>query len=328
MLRLRGGLSLLLMWALTACGSTDVQPTCEGVRLETTSINPRIGEAAHVGARGVTQGGVTTEGSTFAWVSSDPAIAIVDQRGQVTPLRPGTTTITVTCTNGAAGVPPSASVQITVRPPLVRLLIQRAGTGNGFITTDPAGDDHEDGTTVVITATPAEGSVLNGFSGPCVRNGNTCSVVMTYPGPIQITVDFSLCPTSYCGVINITGGQLNFQRVGFGYSWDGYFDYSFDPAPRAGIRIHNRLNASSVAGSATTTGAATLRIPLTGSSIACQFVNPSTITLTDLDRPLPAIAIINFTWDRSGCSTESQARSSPARPRELSQIPTPAGKLR
>ncbi|MCH7530549.1 MAG: Ig-like domain-containing protein [Gemmatimonadetes bacterium] len=303
------GYYVVVLWVCAACGSTDVRPTCEAVRLETTSLNPRVGDAAHVGARGVTKGGVTTEGSAFTWLSSDPTVALVDQRGQVTPLRPGTTTITVTCTNAAIGRP-SAAVQITVRPPLVRLLIQRAGAGNGFITTVPAGNDHEDGTSVVITATPAEGSVLQGFTGPCVRNGNTCTVVMRYPGPMQITVDFSLCPTSYCGEISITGGTLNFQRAGFGFNWDGHFEYAFDPAPRAGIRIHNRLNASSVSGSATTTGASTLSIPLSGSTIACLFVNPSTMVLTDLDRPIPALKIITFTWDRSGCSTAMRAEGS------------------
>jgi Bacterial Ig-like domain (group 2)/Divergent InlB B-repeat domain len=299
------------MATLTGCGSTDAKPTCEGVQLETTSLNPRVGEASHVGARGVTQGGVTTEGSRFMWVSSDPAVALVDQQGRVTPLRPGTTTITVTCTNAAAGAP-SASVQLNVRPPLVQLVIQRTGQGNGFITNLPAGTDHEDGTTVVITATPSEGSTLEGFTGPCVRSGNTCSVLMQYPGPIVITVDFSLCPTSYCGDITMTG-SLSFQRVGFGFNWTGYFDYTFDPAPRAGIRMHQRLNASSVSGSATTTGATTLRIPLSGSSIACQFVNPSTMTLTDLDRPTPAIAIITVTWNRSGCSSAQRATGSQAR---------------
>ena len=255
-----------------------------------------------MGATGVTAGGVPVQGSTFLWVSSNPAVATVDQQGRLTAVSEGTTTITVFCTNAAGGAVVSSTAIINVRPGLVRLVLNTTGTGSGTLSSSPPGSEFESGTRVDITATPGQGSVFNGFAGPCTVNGRTCTVTMRSPGPVVVTATFSLCDKSYCGTIRIEGGRLNFVPVGFGYDWSGYFDYSFDPAPRAEIRIQHRLNAASISGVATTTGASTLRIPFAGSSISCQFeISPSTVVLTDFDDPSPALVVLTFTWDTSGC---------------------------
>ena len=295
-----------VLWAFTvlaaSCGdATAPQPRCEGVRLETTSLNPRVGEVSHVGAAGITTGGVTVSGSTFRWESSNPTVATVDQSGVVTALSVGTTTITVTCTNATANAPVQSSVVITVRPPLVELLVRKQGTGDGSYSIAPPGTTHEAGTVVGITATPAEGSVFDGFTGPCTVNGRTCTVTMSPPGPVEVTTTFTLCDKSYCGTITLPYIYLSWQTVGFGYNWTGYADLAFDPAPPGGMRLHARLNAASVSGSATTTGDTTLRISLSGSSVACMMVNPSTLVITDLDHPIPVLAIITVTWYNPGC---------------------------
>ena len=109
-------------------------------------------------------------------------MATVNQQGVVTALREGVATIDVVCTS-AAGDLVSSSVLITGRPALVFLLIDAAENGNGSFSVDSPGFEFEAGTPVDNTATPAQGSVFDGFTGPCVVNGQTCSVTMTPPGP-------------------------------------------------------------------------------------------------------------------------------------------------
>jgi hypothetical protein len=47
-----------------------------------------------------------------------------------------------------------------------------------------------------------------GFTGPCVRTGTTCAVIMRYPGLMRVMVDFSLCPTSYRRDTTMRGALL------------------------------------------------------------------------------------------------------------------------
>lgn len=295
------GLVSLAAFGIGACSSsTDAQPTCVSVGLDVTSLNPRVGEMSHVGATGLTAGGVRVANSTFVWTSSDTNVATVTQQGEVTALNPGMATIEVVCTS-AAGAVVSSSVVITVRPALVSLVIDAEGTGNGTFSVDPPGFEFETGTSVDITAIPSEGSIFNGFTGPCTVNGQTCTVIMTPPGPVSVVGTFTLCDRSYCGTISVPSIFLNWQSSGFGFTYDGTVDLLFDPAPRAGIRINARLNAQSISGTATTTSGTTLEIPMSGSSIACTFVNPSTLVITDLDNQIPALAIITITWQSTGC---------------------------
>ena len=310
------GLVSLAALGIGSCKSATVvsQPTCVDVRLDVTSLNPRVGETSHVGATGITAGGVPVSGSTFQWLSRNTAVATVNQQGVVTAISVGTATIDVVCTS-ATGALVTSSVVITVRPALVRLVVNAAGNGNGSFSVDPPGSEFETGTPVDVTATPAQGSIFDGFAGPCVVSGQTCSVTMTPPGPVVVTGTFTLCDRSYCGTINAPFIFLNWQRVGFSYTYDGYVDLTFDPAPRAGIRMNARLNAQSISGTASTTGDTSLRIPLAGTSIACTFVNPSTLVITDFDNPIPALAIITITWDSPGCgATMARAGSEVAIP--------------
>ena len=69
-----------------------------------------------------------------------------------------------------------------------KLTVSKSGTGSGTVTSDPAGIDcgslcaqeFEEGETVTLTATPAEGSSFAGWSGECAStSGDECKVTMS-----------------------------------------------------------------------------------------------------------------------------------------------------
>ena len=81
-------------------------------------------------------------------------------------------------------------------------------TGNGTITSSPAGinygtDDAENynsGTAVTLTASPASGSVFDGWSGACTGT-NTCTVTMS--GNKTVSATFNIQSTVDCLNTNI-----------------------------------------------------------------------------------------------------------------------------
>ncbi|CAK0754286.1 conserved exported hypothetical protein [Gammaproteobacteria bacterium] len=89
------------------------------------------------------------------------------------------------------------------------LAAARTGTGNGTITSSPAGincgsdcsEDYSSGTSVTLTATPASGSQFTGWSGDCSNSGNTCTVDMT--AAKDVTASFALI--TYSLTINKSG---------------------------------------------------------------------------------------------------------------------------
>ncbi|MCK6548048.1 Ig-like domain-containing protein, partial [Myxococcota bacterium] len=95
-------------------------------RLATLEITPRTATIA-VGARtNLIATGLYTSGATIdvtrrvTWTSSDPAVATVDTRGQVTPLRAGLTTISARdATSGLDTTTLGTSARITVTPATV-----------------------------------------------------------------------------------------------------------------------------------------------------------------------------------------------------------------
>jgi hypothetical protein len=67
------------------------------------------------------------------------------------------------------------------------LQVGKAGTGNGIVTSSPAGincgtdctHDYSSGTTVTLTADPAAGSTFGGWGGACSGTGLTCNLTMS-----------------------------------------------------------------------------------------------------------------------------------------------------
>jgi hypothetical protein len=97
------------------------------------------------------------------------------------------------------------------------LTVSTAGTGNGTITSNPAGiscgttcsGSFNYGTTVTLTATPSTGSTFSGWSGACSGNA-TCAVTMT--AARSVTADFTAKqqgpPSVACVVPMIKGKGL------------------------------------------------------------------------------------------------------------------------
>lgn len=79
-------------------------------------------------------------------------------------------------------------------PPTFALTVARAGTGNGTVTSSPAGiscggdcsETYASGTTVALTASAASGSTFSGWSGACSGTG-ACSVSMTAARAVTAT---------------------------------------------------------------------------------------------------------------------------------------------
>jgi uncharacterized repeat protein (TIGR02543 family) len=74
------------------------------------------------------------------------------------------------------------------------LSVTKAGTGNGTVTSSPAGiscgtdcsESYANGTVVTLTAAPAAGSIFAGWSGSCTGTG-TCSVTMSAAKSVTAT---------------------------------------------------------------------------------------------------------------------------------------------
>src|SRR5437660_6137427 len=110
------------------------------------------------------------------------------------------------------------------------------------------------------------------------------------------------CDRSYCGTITLVDTPISSSVAGFGYQYTGHIDLRFSPSPAAGMTIGAQLNAASIHGTAVTNGSANLQITITGSSVACQFTNPSTWTITDANQPTPVLAFLAFNWARASCA--------------------------
>jgi hypothetical protein len=121
---------------------------------------------------------VTGLGAT--WTSSDPSVATIDATGLATGRGPGSTAIAA----ASAGRSGSTTLTVTDRP---RLAVVREGTGDGRVTSSPAGIDcgttcaatYDSGTVVTLTATPATGSTFDGWTGGGCAGTGRCTITLT-----------------------------------------------------------------------------------------------------------------------------------------------------
>jgi len=90
---------------------------------------------------------------------------------------------------GACTVTMTAATTVTATFDRQRftLTVNKAGIGNGTVTSSPAGIDcgatcsaaYDSSTVVTLTATPAFGSIFAGWSGCDAASGTTCTVTMS-----------------------------------------------------------------------------------------------------------------------------------------------------
>jgi hypothetical protein len=148
----------------------------------------RVGETTQFLAFGSLGGGGTIQDLTnkVRWVSSDVAVATIDQAGLATGVAAvngeNTTTITAiaTAANGATMTATSSLeiVPITGTVTLPTLALYKVGNGTGTVMSSPAGvncgpqvtctGNFPLGTSVTLTAAPDAGSSFGGWSSNCV----------------------------------------------------------------------------------------------------------------------------------------------------------------
>ena len=172
----------------TAIGaSSGAEHTCAllqdgSLRCWGRNVDGRIGNGTTTDA--FTPVAVTGFGGV-TWTSSDPTVATIDANGLATGRAAGTTTIT------AASGSRSGSTTLTVASgtPVTRstLSVVREGTGSGAVASSPAGIScgatcsaaYDNGTVVTLTATPANGSTFEGWTGGGCPGTGTCTITLT-----------------------------------------------------------------------------------------------------------------------------------------------------
>ena len=118
-------------------------------------------------------GGVT-------WTSSDTNVATIDANGLATGRNPGSATIIATSGDRSG----STTLTVVSRP---TLSLVREGTGSGTVTSSPPGIDcgatcsasYDRNTPVTLTATPATGSIFEGWNGGDCSGVGPCTVALT-----------------------------------------------------------------------------------------------------------------------------------------------------
>lgn len=117
------------------------------------------------------------------------------------------------CGGGGGGAGGGATVQYT-------LTAATAGTGTGSVTSGPAGINcgtsctasYDDGTSVTLTATPANGSVFNGWSGACT--GSATQVAVTVDAARTCTASFAAMRALGVSLMGAGGGTVTGNPAG------------------------------------------------------------------------------------------------------------------
>ncbi len=116
--QLRGLLLISLLFVITACGSDSNPYYVTEVKLTATQTTFAAGESQLVEGIAIYSTGEEHSASSgnSLWTSDDETIAVVDNKGNVTGISPGTTTIyaTYSGSNGSDGQPVSGSISITI----------------------------------------------------------------------------------------------------------------------------------------------------------------------------------------------------------------------
>lgn len=213
---------------------------------------------------------------------------------------PGTYQVSVRATfaDGRSAVA-SLPIQVLATAPVTAALTVRlTGTGQGQVTSQPAGiacpptctASFVSGDRVQLTATAAAGSTLRAWTGACTGTGTICQLTMTAPGA-QTTVDFAAGPT--LRVTATAGGTV----TGSGINCPGTCRAGFSPGQSATLTATPRQyftfagwgGACSGTGTCALTMDADKNVTATFRDMAapetCVGYNPATLQIVNLGAP-------------------------------------------
>ena len=120
-------------------------------------------------------------------------------------------------------------VECVAAPEMFSLNIEKEGSGNGIVTSDPSGidfgddssEDYEEGTQITLTATPDEGSEFVEWSGDIEDNSPQDSIITLIMDQARsVTATFDQQDTSSVGCVNPLGLEPD-QLLGLRYFFGG-----------------------------------------------------------------------------------------------------------
>jgi hypothetical protein len=163
----------------------------------TQAVNA-VADTAHYTAIGHFTHSPVTEDITqkVFWKSSNEGVATIDSSGVATARGFGAATIIASSTAGWNHALITGQAIITVgNGNLPFLVVQAAGMGTGVVTSLPTGIDCGQtcsapfaiGSTVVLTATPDQGSTFGTWTNCDSTSGNTCTVILNSTRSVTAT---------------------------------------------------------------------------------------------------------------------------------------------
>jgi hypothetical protein len=175
---------------------------------------------SNTSAGGQLRGTVACDTGSGLQLSSLPSVVAAGQSSSLVGFNPAgcvarvlvVTNQSQTAANPTSSTSRSFTVSTAAAPPTMHLLsVSKTGSGNGTVTSNPAGiscgadcsQSYTDGTVVTLTATPAAGSSFSGWSGAC-SGTSSCSVTMSQSR--SVAAAFDLLPDNTPPDTTITAG--------------------------------------------------------------------------------------------------------------------------
>jgi hypothetical protein len=185
-----------------------------------SSTGPYDVTLSNTSAGGQLRGTVACDTGSGLQLSALPSVAASGQSSSLVGFNPVgcaarvlvVTNQSQTAANPTSSTSRSFAVSTAGAPPTMHLLsVSKTGSGNGTVTSNPAGitcgadcsQSYTAGTVVTLAATPAAGSSFSGWSGAC-SGMSSCSVTMSESR--SVTAAFDLVPDNTPPDTTITGG--------------------------------------------------------------------------------------------------------------------------